>query len=138
MSKPLGPKSILIREAIAAHQDLGNKDLADLINGSDARKEDKIEVTPQDIAQQKQAMKKAGVTAPAAPEAPAKGKPGRPKGSSGQPKAAVTAAAAPRPTASASASPVDLIDKTLDLAAQAGGVAALKKLVDRLADMRQW
>jgi hypothetical protein len=33
---------------------------------------------------------------------------------------------------------VDLINKTLDLAAQAGGVAALKRLVDRLADMQRW
>jgi hypothetical protein len=31
---------------------------------------------------------------------------------------------------------VDLIDKTLDLAAQAGGVIALKRLADRLADMQ--
>jgi hypothetical protein len=29
---------------------------------------------------------------------------------------------------------VDLIDKTLDLAAKAGRVAALKRMVDRLAD----
>jgi hypothetical protein len=33
---------------------------------------------------------------------------------------------------------VDLIDKTLDLAQQAGRVAALNKLVDRLADIRAW
>jgi hypothetical protein len=33
---------------------------------------------------------------------------------------------------------VDLIDKTLDLAAQAGGVDALKRRVDRLADMQKW
>jgi hypothetical protein len=32
---------------------------------------------------------------------------------------------------------VDLIDKTIDLAAQAGGIAGLKKLVDRPANMRQ-
>jgi hypothetical protein len=37
-----------------------------------------------------------------------------------------------------SVSPVDLINKALDLAAQAGGVAALKRLVDRLADMQSW
>jgi hypothetical protein len=43
-----------------------------------------------------------------------------------------TAPAAP------SASPVDLIDKALDLAQQCGGLAALKKLVDRLADMQRW
>jgi hypothetical protein len=33
---------------------------------------------------------------------------------------------------------VDLIDKALDLAQQCGSVAALKRLVDRLADMQRW
>lgn len=48
-------------------------------------------------------------------------------------------AAQPQPVAASPiASPVDLIDKTLNLAKQAGGVAALKKLVDRLADVRAW
>jgi hypothetical protein len=32
---------------------------------------------------------------------------------------------------------VDLIDKVLDLSQQCGGLAALKKLVDRLADMQR-
>ena len=141
MAKPLGPKSLVIREAIKAHPNKGNKEIAELINDSHDRMDDKIKVTPQDIAQQKQAMKKSGesggtAAAPApAPAAPAAGKN---KGKGGRPKNAVTAAApAPRAAASSS-SPVDLIDKTLDLAQQAGGVAALKKLVDRLADMRQW
>jgi hypothetical protein len=33
---------------------------------------------------------------------------------------------------------VDLIDKALDLAQQCGGLATLKKLVDRLPDMQRW
>jgi hypothetical protein len=33
---------------------------------------------------------------------------------------------------------VELIDKALDLAQQCGGLAALKKLVGRLADMHRW
>jgi hypothetical protein len=33
---------------------------------------------------------------------------------------------------------VDPIAKTLDLAAQAGGVAALTRLVDLVADMQRW
>lgn len=44
--------------------------------------------------------------------------------------------ATPQAATAPSASPVDLIDKTLDLAAQAGGVIALKRLADRLADMQ--
>lgn len=135
MAKPLGPKSLLIREAIKAHPRMGNTELAELINSSDARKEDKISVKPGDIAAQKQAMKKAGETVPAATGGRKKG--GRRRAAS-QP--ATSPAVQPRPAAAASpsASPVDLIDKTLDLAAQAGGVAALKRLVDRLADMQRW
>jgi hypothetical protein len=134
MAKPLGPKSILIRHAIKANPDLGNTEIATLINGSEDRKRDKIEVKPGDIAQQRQAMKKAGeaVPAPRAASKPAgkKGKGGRTR------QAAAPPAGAPQPAAQAG--PVDLIDKTLDLAQQAGGVAALKRLVDRLADMQKW
>lgn len=68
MAKPLGPKTILIREAIAAHPDKGNTDLAEMINSSDARKEDKIKVTAQEVASQKQAMKKSAAM-PAKPAA---------------------------------------------------------------------
>jgi len=137
MAKPLGPKSLLIRDAIKAHPKMGNTELAELINSSDARQEDKIKVKPGDIAQQKQAMKKAGD----APAPAATGESGKKKGRRGRPRradaqASTALAAQPRPAAaSPSASPVDLIDKALDLALQCGGLAALKKLVDRLADL---
>jgi hypothetical protein len=75
-------------------------------------------------------MKKAGEPVPSGT-----GQKGRGKGGRG---AASTAAPAAVPTVAASASPVDLIDKALDLAQQCGGVAALKKLVDRLADLQRW
>jgi hypothetical protein len=141
MAKPLGPKSLLIRDAIKAHPDMGNTELAEMINSSDARKEDKISVKPGDIAQQKQAMKKAGETMPAATEDSGEK---RHRGKGGRRRAGVQPRSAPaeQPRAAAaespSASPVDLIDKTLDLAQQCGGVAALKRLVDRLADMQRW
>jgi hypothetical protein len=38
MAKPLGPKSLLIREAIRNNPDLGNTDQAQPINGSDTAK----------------------------------------------------------------------------------------------------
>jgi hypothetical protein len=126
MAKPLGPKSVLIRTAIKNNPDLGNTEIAQLINGSEERKKDKIEVKPADIAAQRQAMKKAGETLPA---------PSAAKKPAGKKAARVRKAAAPR--AATQAGPVDLIDRTLDLAAQAGGVAALKRLVDRLADMQR-
>src|SRR5262249_36855358 len=58
MAKPLGPKSSLIRDAIKAHPKVGNTELANMINSSPARKEDRIRVEPNDIAKQRQAMKK--------------------------------------------------------------------------------
>jgi hypothetical protein len=131
MAKPLGPKSILIRDAIKKNSDLRNTEIAQLINGSEERKKDKIAVKPGDIAAQRQAMKKAGITSSGAAKRPA-GK----KGRGGHRKVATPQAAAPQ--AAAQSSPVDLIDRTLDLAAHAGGVAALKRLVDRLAAMREW
>jgi hypothetical protein len=121
MAQPLGPKSILIREAILAHPDKGNTELAAFLSDADERKKDKIKVTAQDVASQKQAMKKAGIEPPAAEGK----KRGRKPGSK-------VAMMAPRPVA-ASSSPVDLIDKTFALAQECGGIEQLKRLVDRLA-----
>jgi hypothetical protein len=95
-AKPLGPKSTPIREAIQAHPEMGNTELEELINASDARREDKIKVKPGDIAAHKQAMKKSGT----APTPVAQG--GKKDGG------------------------------------QCGGVANLKLLVDRLANMQRW
>ena len=132
MAKPLSAKSLLIRKAIHDHTDKGNTAIAELLNDSNDRMDDKLKFTANDVAAQKQAMKKGSPTpATAAPAAsaenPSAKKPGRKPGAT-----AVTAA--PR---AAAASPVDLIDATLNLAQQAGGVGALKRLVDRLADMQQ-
>jgi hypothetical protein len=148
MAKPIGPKSMLIREAIAANPDTGNTDLATIINFSERANKAGITVTPMDVAQQKQALKKPGATkgvvaAPTpeltvivvepAPVAPAKKKPGRKPGSG---KKAVLApiAALPAPAAPANGSAVDLIDKVFDLAKETGGFSVLKRLVDRLAE----
>jgi anti-sigma factor RsiW len=108
MAKPLGAKSLLIREAIKAHPDKGNTELADMINGSDARQHDKLKVTAQDIASQKQAMKKAAAAAPAtaperAPTKPARKKPGRKPGSKPAPKQAASAPAVAQPAPIATA-----------------------------------
>jgi hypothetical protein len=121
MAQSLGPKSILIREAILAHPDKGNTALAAFLNDADDRKKDKFKVTAQDVAAQKQAMKKSGTEPPAAEG----NKRGRKPGTK-------VASVAPRPVA-ASASPVDLIDKTFALAVECGGIAQLKRLVDRLS-----
>jgi hypothetical protein len=131
MAKPLGPKSKLIRDAIKAHPDLGNTELAEMINSSDARQHDKISVKASDIAAQRQAMKKQGKTAPAAA--------GKKKGGKQPPAEAAPAKPEPpravAPSAPA-ANPVALIDSVFDLARQCGGFEQLKKLVDRLAEMR--
>jgi hypothetical protein len=131
MAKPLGPKTLLIRDAITDHPDMGNKALAEMINGSAARKQDKIEVSANDIAQQKQAMKKAGAAPVEVAEAPAPAKKrGRPKGARRKPRAVAVASPAP------SASPVDLLNRVFGLAQDCGGVAGLKTIVDRLAEMQ--
>src|SRR5690349_7458374 len=116
MAKPLGPKSLLIRKAIEALPDKGNTEHAALLSAAPERKTDKIKVTAQDVAAQKQAMKKLGIakaSGAAAVPAPAaklagngRRKPGR---KSGRNAAATAPAAAPRPTAAAYGSPVDLI-----------------------------
>jgi hypothetical protein len=62
MAKPLGAKSILIREAIKANPKKGNKEIAELLNDAPERKDDKIKVSVADVAQQKQAMKKSKTT----------------------------------------------------------------------------
>jgi hypothetical protein len=127
MAKPLGPKSTLIREAITANPNSGNTKLAGLINGSDARKDDKIKVTANDVAQQRQAMKKAG-TAPAAKSAGKKR--GRRKGKA---KAVAPAARVTAPAPKRAAGPVELIDRLFDFAEECGGLGQLKRLVDRIA-----
>jgi hypothetical protein len=133
MAKPLGPKSRLIREAIKANPGTKNKALAELINSSPDRKSDKIKVTPNDVAQQRTALKQSGGEAskPASSE-PAKKKPGRPKKNT-----TATPAIAPRAVASPAASIIamDLIDKAYALATECGGVQQLKRLVDRMAAM---
>jgi hypothetical protein len=135
MAKPLGPKSLLIREAIQAHPDKGNTELAELIGSSDARREDKIKVTANDVAQQRQAMKKAGAAVPVRATSGGAKKGGAKGGRRRAGAQAVTGPAAqPRPTAAPAASPVDLIDKAFALAEECGGLEQLKKLVDRLTE----
>ena len=143
MAKPLGPKSLLIRQAITAHPDKGNTDLAKMLSSAPERKANKIKVSAQDVAAQRQAMKKPGATAtlppapaPAAEPAPKAAGNGRQK--PGRKPGRKPAAAATRPAATSSSSPVDLIDKTFALAQECGGLTALKKLVDRLADVQRW
>jgi len=137
MAKPLGPKSKLIREVISSNPNKGNTELAEMLNGAPARKTDKIKVTANDVAQQRQALKQLGGAKPAAanpsaePAANGRKKPGRKPGKKPAAPASVKAAAA-----SAQASPIDLIDRTLELAGQCGGVGALKRLVDKIAELQ--
>jgi hypothetical protein len=138
MAKPLGAKSILIRQAITAHPDKTPKELADLLNDAEERMDDKIKVTPNDVSQQKQAMKKPGATAaPAAAAAPAEPDP-TPKAANGRRKPGrkpgrKPAAAAPRATTQPGGNPVELIDKTFALAQECGGMDQLRRLVERLS-----
>src|SRR5258707_11766702 len=60
MAKPRGPKSIQIRNAIAANPDMGNTGIAEMLNDAPERMDDKIKVSAQDVASQRQAMRKSG------------------------------------------------------------------------------
>jgi len=55
--KAAQPEVQIIREAITAHPRLGNTQLAELINGADDRKTDKIQVNATDVSNQRQALK---------------------------------------------------------------------------------
>jgi hypothetical protein len=124
MAKPLSPKSKLIREAINANPNVGNTKLAELINGSDDRKQDKIKISAGDVNQQRQALKALN---------------GKPK-KKPKPHKAATSKAANQPevaqvrsSSRTPASPVELIDRVFDLAQACGGFAVLKRMVDRIA-----
>src|SRR5262249_4692180 len=131
---PLGPKSSLIRDAIKAHPKVGNTELANMINSSPARKEDRIRVEPNDIAKQRQAMKKLN---PRASQGGSKNGRRKAKGRRrGRPRAAATASAQGQTVANGpAAGPVDLLDRVFRLAQECGGFGSLKRLVDRCAEL---
>jgi hypothetical protein len=138
MAKPLGPKSILIRNAIQANPAKGNTEIATMLMDAEERMDDKIKVTAQDVATQRQAMKKAGATqVPAAAAQPAEKAAGNGRRKPGRKPGRKPAAAAPgAASTAAAANPVDLIDRTLALAQDCGGVEQLRRLVERLAGMQ--
>ena len=128
MAKPLGEKSKMIRQAIEAHPDLGNAEIAALLGGSEDRKKDRLEFKAQDVAQQKVALKKLAGDAPAK-----KSKGGRPR------KAAPAPAREAAPAAAMEAAPtglLSLLDDVLLLAKKCGGIETLKGLVGRIAEMQ--
>jgi hypothetical protein len=140
MAKPLGEKSRVIRTAIAANPKKGNKELAKTLNDSPDRAGDKFTFTPEDVAKQKQAMKKPGAQkvseegAPAAASATASAQPAKTRKKPGRkPKAAAPANGASPPVRKAQPSPADLLDNVYLLARQCGGLNELKRLVERLA-----
>jgi hypothetical protein len=138
MAKPLGPKSLLIRNAIKANRGKGNTELAKMLNDADERKADKIKVTAQDVAAQRQAMKKPGAAKVAAAATKSAATATKPAGN-GRRKPGRTPGKKPAAKSISAhglvASPVDLIDRTLALAQECGGVDQLKRLVDRIAGM---
>jgi hypothetical protein len=131
MAKPLGDKSRIIRAAITGNPDKGNKALAALLNDSQDRKNDNLTFAPEDVAKQKQAMKKPGALKVSAGSGVAQtGKPRKKPGR--KPNAARAANAAPA-SRTVQATTLDLIDGVLTLANQCGGIGELKRLVDRMA-----
>src|SRR5262249_20593770 len=134
MAKSFGAKTLLIRDALQAQPDKGPKEIADLINASDARKQDKIEVKPLDVSQQKLLLKKAAQAEPAAAaEKPAR-KPGRKPGRAATKSiSAHGVVAKPAPASATAADPFELIEDVFSLAEKCGGFDRLKRLVERLS-----
>jgi hypothetical protein len=150
MAKPLSEKSRIIRAAIVGNPGKSNKDLAEMLNDSQDRLDDKITFKPDDIAQQKQAMKKPGAakaaTLAAGPEKasaattrekPAKPYAGKKRGRKPGQKPAAQRQAAHVTAKPVASGPVAVIDKVFGLAQECGGFGQLKQLVDRLAGMAQ-
>lgn len=130
MARELSLKSSLIREAILANPDVKNKPLADQLNAAPERLDDKLKFVPNDVAQQRQILKKNGAIAPK--------KLGRPKGSrNGTRPQETPPISAPTPARSQHSNPVEMIDRLFDMAEEYGGFSELKRLVDRLAKVER-
>jgi hypothetical protein len=139
MAKQLSLKTRVIREAISANPDKGPKAVAALVNKAEERERDGIHVTPTEVAHQKLALQKPGaaqVEAPPAPEPPVRRAAPEPEPVKPAPKKRVREPIlrdAPTAPAKAGMSAVELIDRVFALAEECGGMAQLKRLVDRLA-----
>ena len=85
MAKPLSHKSHLIRQAIKDNPNKGSTEIAEMLNDAEERMDDKINVKPGDVSQQRQAMKKGGGAA-ASTGGNGRGKKGGRKGGVGLPE----------------------------------------------------
>jgi hypothetical protein len=162
MAKPLGQKSRIIREAIHNHPDKGNTAIAEMLNDSADRLDDKLTFTATDVSQQRTALKNLGKSASGAapapatqeaateatpargdatpasqPEAPAPKRRGRKAGRKPKARTAANDAPAPAPRPAGHSRPVEVLGKVFDLAKECGGFVELKLLVDRLASLEK-
>ena len=120
MGRELSAKTKLIREVLAEHPGWANKEVADWIN--DSKKLDG-EVKPQDIAQAKQALKKAGESRLLRVPDPAKGE--ADGGEEGQASAAVSTTPPREATEEGRGLTRDDLTQLQQLAAKAGGISEL-------------
>jgi hypothetical protein len=142
VAKPRADKSEVIREAIAANPRTGNDALAELLNDSTDRLDDRLVFTAADVAAARKAGKKrtpaaaapAG-TAPAPAPEPADDPPAPPRDA--PPKQNRPRQPPPVTPPAARPDPVDLIDRVFELAKECGGFEQLKRLVDRIAEIRR-
>ncbi|MGL4550331.1 MAG: hypothetical protein ACRC33_04025 [Gemmataceae bacterium] len=149
MANTLSPKSQIIRHAVASHPAKGNTEMAAMLNDSADRLDDKLTFTPQEVANQKTALKKPGamraalaggappaVTQTGAAADPAAEPAHEPEAAKPEPKKRGRKPGVknkPRTIAPGAVSPVDLIDRVFGLAEQCGGMGELRRLVERLA-----
>jgi hypothetical protein len=127
MAKPLGERTKLIRQAITDHPRTGNTDLARLLNEQHAG----LDVKPNDIAKQKQAMKKLGDGASRTKRAPRGRKKTEPRAQ--QP---VTTAAAVHKAPVSGGLTADELTTLKGLASKVGGVDTLIGYLEVVRDIR--
>jgi hypothetical protein len=124
----------VIRDALAESPGLRTADLVEALNDHTDRLDDKLSFSEGDVLAVRKTMKKsrqAPTISPATPEAvpepPAPVEVAPPKQTKPRRIESETSAT----------SPVDLIDKVFDLAKECGGIDQLKRLVDRIAEIRR-
>jgi hypothetical protein len=157
MAKPLSPKSKAIRKALTTHPHKGNTALAEFLNDSQDRLDDRFTFTAQDVANQRTQLKKTGVPSEEAPVAKAEPAPepaapvstpapkavvvsepahdmtrnGSPKKKPGRKPGPKPAKIAPKTApVQARKGAADVIDHVFAVAKQAGGLVELKRIVD--------
>jgi hypothetical protein len=127
MAKPPGERTKLIRQAIMDHRGMGNTALANKLNEQSPGHN----IKPNDIAQQRQAMKKLGKGGAKGPKATKGGKKAEPR-----PDKPAASVAAVKAAPGSSGLTTDDVDDLLSLVLKVGGVDNLIRYLQLMRSIR--